>query len=64
MIGFAHAELMAVVAAVTSNEPRVMTVRSGEALAVRPVRAWTSHAAERLLREWIQECRPATRSAT
>jgi hypothetical protein len=53
-IGLAHAELMAVVAAVTSNEPRVMTVRSGEALPSGPFELG-HRTLQSGLREWIQE---------
>ncbi len=53
-IGLAHAELMAVVAAVTKDEPRVMTVRAGEALPSGPFELG-HRTLQSGLREWIQE---------
>jgi hypothetical protein len=53
-IGLAHAELMAVVTAVTGDEPRVMTVRSGEALPSGPFELG-HRTLQSGLREWIQE---------
>jgi hypothetical protein len=53
-IGLAHAELMAVVTAVTKDEPRVMTVRAGEALPSGPFELG-HRTLQSGLREWIQE---------
>jgi hypothetical protein len=53
-IGLAHAELMAVLAAVTGNEPRVMTVRGGEALPSGPFELG-HRTLQSGLREWVQE---------
>jgi hypothetical protein len=53
-IGLAHAELMAVLAAVTGNEPRVMTVRGGEALPSGPFELG-HRTLQSGLREWIHE---------
>ncbi|KQV65264.1 hypothetical protein [Rhizobium sp. Root1220] len=53
-IGFAHAELIAVLAAVTGGEPRVMTIRSGVAL---PSGSFEMghRTLQSGLREWVQE---------
>ena len=53
-IGLAHAELMAVLAAVTNGEPRVMTVRGGEALPSGPFELG-HRTLQSGLREWIHE---------
>ncbi|MDM9625533.1 hypothetical protein QTL95_06480 [Rhizobium sp. S152] len=53
-IGFAHAELIAVLAAVTGGEPRVMTVRSGDALPSGPFEMG-HRTLQSGLREWVQE---------
>lgn len=53
-IGFAHAELIAVLVAVTSDEPRVMTIRSGEALPSGPFEMG-HRTLQSGLREWVQE---------
>jgi hypothetical protein len=53
-IGLAHAELIAVLVAVTGNEPRVMTVRSGEALPSGPFELG-HRTLQSGLREWINE---------
>ena len=53
-IGFAHAELIAVLAAVTGEEPRVMTIRSGEALPSGPFEMG-HRSLQAGLREWVQE---------
>jgi hypothetical protein len=53
-IGLAHAELMAVLAAVTDNQPRVMTVKGGEALPSGPFELG-HRTLQSGLREWIQE---------
>lgn len=53
-IGVAHAELIAVLAAVTDEDPRIMTVRTGEAL---PSGSFEMghRTLQSGLREWIQE---------
>ncbi|WP_160003283.1 hypothetical protein [Rhizobium sp. 18055] len=53
-IGLAHAELMAVLAAVTDSQPRVMTVKGGEALPSGPFELG-HRTLQSGLREWIQE---------
>ncbi|MBM7047067.1 MULTISPECIES: NrtR DNA-binding winged helix domain-containing protein [Rhizobium] len=53
-IGLAHAELIAVLTAVTGNDPRVMTVRSGEALPSGPFELG-HRTLQSGLREWIRE---------
>lgn len=53
-IGLAHAELMAVLVAVTEGEPRVMTVRGGEALPSGPFELG-HRTLQSGLREWIHE---------
>lgn len=53
-IGLAHAELMAVLAAVTTNEPRVMTIKDGNALPSGPFELG-HRTLQSGLREWIQE---------
>ncbi|HEY0123028.1 MAG TPA: hypothetical protein VGC14_14965 [Rhizobium sp.] len=53
-IGLAHAELIAVLTAVTGNEPRVMTVRSGDALPSGPFELG-HRTLQSGLREWVQE---------
>jgi hypothetical protein len=53
-IGLAHAELIAVLAAVTDGEPRVMTVRGGEALPSGPFELG-HRTLQNGLREWINE---------
>ncbi|OWW00296.1 hypothetical protein [Rhizobium sp. R693] len=53
-IGFAHAELIAVLVAVTGGEPRVMTIRSGEALPSGPFEMG-HRTLQSGLREWVQE---------
>ncbi len=53
-IGLAHAELIAVVTAVTAEEPRVMTVRTGEALPSGPFE-FGHRTLQSGLREWIHE---------
>ncbi len=53
-IGLAHAELMAVLAAVTGDEPRVMTVGMGEALPSGPFELG-HRTLQSGLREWIHE---------
>ncbi len=53
-IGFAHAELIAVLAAVTGGEPRVMTIRSGDALPSGPFEMG-HRTLQSGLREWVQE---------
>lgn len=50
----AQAELIAVLAAVTDNEPRVMTVRAGEALPSGPF-AFDHHSLQAGLRAWIED---------
>lgn len=52
-LGLAHAELIAVVTAVTKEEPRVMTVRSGEALPSGPFELG-HRTLQSGLREWIR----------
>ncbi|HEX8049462.1 NUDIX hydrolase [Rhizobium sp.] len=53
-IGLAHAELIAVLTAVTGHEPRVMTVRSGEVLPSGPFELG-HRTLQSGLREWVQE---------
>ena len=53
-IGFAHAELIAVLAAVTGGEPRVMTISSGDALPSGPFEMG-HRTLQSGLREWVQE---------
>lgn len=53
-IGLAHAELIAVLTAVTGNDPRVMTVRSGEVLPSGPFELG-HRTLQSGLREWIRE---------
>jgi hypothetical protein len=53
-IGLAHAELIAVLTAVTGGEPRVMTVRSGDVLPSGPFELG-HRTLQTGLREWIQE---------
>ncbi|MFB9949758.1 hypothetical protein ACFFP0_12910 [Rhizobium puerariae] len=53
-IGLAHAELIAVLAAVTGEEPRVMTVRSGDALPSGPFELG-HRSLQAGLREWVGE---------
>ncbi|MGO6685867.1 NUDIX hydrolase [Rhizobium leguminosarum] len=53
-IGFAHAELIAVLVAVTGDEPRVMTIRSGNALPSGPFEMG-HRTLQSGLREWVQE---------
>lgn len=53
-IGFAHAELIAVLVAVTGDQPRVMTVRTGEALPSGPFEMG-HRTLQSGLREWVQE---------
>ncbi|KQV22695.1 hypothetical protein ASC97_27055 [Rhizobium sp. Root1203] len=53
-IGFAHAELIAVLAAATGGEPRVMTIRSGDALPSGPFEMG-HRTLQSGLREWVQE---------
>jgi len=53
-IGFAHAELIAVLVAVTGGEPRVMTIRSGDALPSGPFEMG-HRTLQSGLREWVQE---------
>ncbi|QND45642.1 hypothetical protein HB780_07870 (plasmid) [Rhizobium lusitanum] len=53
-IGLAHAELIAVLTAVTGHEPRVMTVRSGEALPSGPFELG-HRTLQSGLREWVRE---------
>ncbi|MFT4181430.1 MAG: hypothetical protein QM636_05870 [Rhizobium sp.] len=53
-IGLAHAELIAVLTAVTGHEPRVMTVRAGEALPSGPFELG-HRTLQSGLREWVQE---------
>lgn len=52
--GIAHAELIAVLSAVTGDEPRVMTVRSGEALPSGPFEL-DHRSLQAGLREWVRE---------
>lgn len=51
--GLAQADLIAVLAAVTTNEPRVMTIRSGEALPSGPF-ATQHRSLQTSLREWVE----------
>ena len=51
-IGLAHAELIAVLSAVTGDEPRVMTVRSGDALPSGPFELG-HRSLQAGLREWV-----------
>ena len=51
--GFAQAELIAVLAAVTANEPRVMTIRAGKALPSGPFESSQS-SLQAGLRDWIE----------
>ncbi len=53
-IGFAHAELIAVLVAVTGGDPRVMTIRSGDALPSGPFEMG-HRTLQSGLREWVQE---------
>lgn len=53
-IGLAHAELIAVLTAVTGNDPRVMTVRSGDALPSGPFELG-HRTLQNGLREWVRE---------
>nr|WP_236771447.1 hypothetical protein [Agrobacterium tumefaciens] len=53
-IGLAHAELIAVVTAITGDEPRVMTVRAGAALPSGPFE-FGHRTLQSGLREWIHE---------
>lgn len=53
-IGLAHAELIAVLTAVTGGDPRVMTVRSGDALPSGPFELG-HRTLQSGLREWVQE---------
>jgi len=53
-IGLAHAELIAVVTAITTDEPRVMTVREGAALPSGPFE-FGHRTLQSGLREWIHE---------
>ena len=53
-IGLAHAELIAVVTAITGDEPRVMTVRAGLALPSGPFE-FGHRTLQSGLREWIHE---------
>lgn len=53
-IGFAHAELIAVLVAVTGGEPRVMTIRSGDALPSGPFEMG-HRTLQSGLREWVRE---------
>ena len=53
-IGLAHAELIAVVTAMTTDEPRVMTVREGIALPSGPFE-FGHRTLQSGLREWIHE---------
>ncbi|MDL2397911.1 NUDIX hydrolase [Rhizobium mayense] len=53
-IGLAHAELIAVLTAVTGGDPRVMTVRSGDALPSGPFELG-HRTLQTGLREWVQE---------
>lgn len=52
--GLAHAELIAVLSAVTAEEPRVMTVRSGDALPSGPFELG-HRSLQAGLREWVRE---------
>lgn len=53
-IGLAHAELIAVLSAVTGDEPRVMTIRSGDALPSGPFELG-HRSLQAGLREWIRD---------
>ncbi|MBB3384208.1 MULTISPECIES: hypothetical protein [unclassified Rhizobium] len=53
-IGLAHAELIAVLTAVTGSDPRVMTVRSGDALPSGPFELG-HRTLQSGLREWVQD---------
>jgi hypothetical protein len=53
-VGVAHAELIAVIAAVTKGEPRVMTVREGESLPYGALEMG-HRSLQGGMREWIQE---------
>ncbi len=53
-IGFAHAELIAVLVAVTGDEPRVLTIHSGNALPSGPFEMG-HRTLQSGLREWVQE---------
>jgi hypothetical protein len=53
-IGFAHAELIAVLVAVTKEQPRVMTIGSGETLPSGPFEMG-HRTLQSGLREWVQE---------
>ncbi|WP_440409492.1 NUDIX hydrolase [Neorhizobium petrolearium] len=53
-IGLAHAELIAVLAAVTGEEPRVMTIRSGDALPSGPFELG-HRSLQAGLREWVRD---------
>jgi hypothetical protein len=53
-IGFAHAELIAVLVAVTGDEPRVMTINSGDALPSGPFEMG-HRTLQSGLREWVKE---------
>lgn len=52
--GLAHAELIAVLTAVTGDEPRVMTVRGGDALPSGPFEV-SHRSLQAGLREWIED---------
>ncbi|MFD1746321.1 hypothetical protein ACFSE1_12675 [Rhizobium helianthi] len=52
--GLAHAELIAVLAAVTGDEPRVMTIRSGNALPSGPFEL-EHRSLQSGLREWVND---------
>ncbi|WP_117194338.1 NUDIX hydrolase [Rhizobium terrae] len=52
--GLAHAELIAVLSAVTGDEPRVMTVRSGNALPSGPFEL-EHRSLQAGLREWVRD---------
>lgn len=52
--GLAHAELIAVLAAVTGDEPRVMTIRSGDALPSGPFEL-AHRSLQAGLREWVSD---------
>ncbi|MDE1990857.1 MAG: hypothetical protein KGI75_00055 [Rhizobiaceae bacterium] len=53
-LGLAHAELIAVLTAVTDSEPRVMTVRGGDALPSGPFELG-HRTLQSGLREWVRE---------
>ncbi|SMF35308.1 hypothetical protein QTA58_08345 [Neorhizobium sp. CSC1952] len=53
-IGLAHAELIAVLSAVTREEPRVMTIRSGDALPSGPFELG-HRSLQAGLREWVRD---------